>query len=99
MTLRPCLKTVIAAVLAAVDSDAARGGKGPLLDFAVRDEAAVAVAPIAVQVSFQADAALRLLYDDILAIARPLGRRDLRWHYADLDIIDEAEARRRLDAR
>ena len=47
----------------------------------------------------QAESGLRALYDDVVAIDRPLARRDLRWHYADFDTIDEAEARRRLDAR
>jgi len=32
-------------------------------------------------------------------VERPLGRRDLRWHYDDFDTIDEAEARRRLADR
>jgi predicted phosphoribosyltransferase len=47
----------------------------------------------------QAEAGLQSIYDEIVAIDRPLGRRDLRWHYADFDTIDEAEALRRLDAR
>ena len=47
----------------------------------------------------QAEAGLSTLYDEIVAVDRPLARRDLRWHYADFDTIDEAEARRRLDAR
>lgn len=47
----------------------------------------------------QAEAGLSALYDEIVAVDRPLARRDLRWHYADFDTIDEAEARRRLDAR
>jgi predicted phosphoribosyltransferase len=47
----------------------------------------------------QAESSLRALYDEVVAIDRPLARRDLRWHYADFDTIDEAEARRRLDAR
>lgn len=47
----------------------------------------------------QAEAGLSVLYDTIIALDRPLARRDLRWHYVDFDTIDEAEARRRLDAR
>ena len=47
----------------------------------------------------QAEAGLQALYDEIVAIDRPLARRDLRWHYIDLDSIDEAEAQRQLDAR
>ena len=44
----------------------------------------------------EAQASLDAAYDQIIAIERPLVRRDLRWHYDDLDGIDEAEARRRL---
>ena len=47
----------------------------------------------------QAEAGLSALYDEVVALDRPLARRDLRWHYADFDTIDEAEARQRLDAR
>ena len=47
----------------------------------------------------QAEAQLQHVYDTIVAIERPLGRRDLHWHYDDFNTIDEAEARRRLDAR
>ena len=47
----------------------------------------------------QVEAELTALFDGIVALDRPLARRDLRWHYADFDTIDEAEARRRLDAR
>jgi predicted phosphoribosyltransferase len=47
----------------------------------------------------QAEAHLQSIYDAIIALDRPLGRRDLRWHYDDFDSIDEAEALRRLDAR
>lgn len=47
----------------------------------------------------QAEGGLQPLYDEIVAIDRPLARRDLRWHFADFDTIDEAEARRRLAAR
>ena len=47
----------------------------------------------------QSEAHLQGIYDAIVAVDRPLGRRDLRWHYETFDTIDEAEARRRLDAR
>lgn len=47
----------------------------------------------------EAQASLDAAYDQIIAIERPLVRRDLRWHYVDLDGIDEAEARRRLADR
>ena len=36
----------------------------------------------------QAEAGLSTVYDEIVAIDRPLARRDLRWHYADFDTID-----------
>ncbi len=47
----------------------------------------------------EAEPRLRAAYDEIVAVSRPLVRRDLRWHYADFDTIDEAEAMRRLAAR
>lgn len=47
----------------------------------------------------EAEAGIMGLFDDILAIDRPLVRRDLRWHYADFDTIDEPEAIRRLAHR
>lgn len=47
----------------------------------------------------EAQALLAATYDDVLAVERPLVRRDLRWHYAEFDTIDEAEALRRLARR
>jgi predicted phosphoribosyltransferase len=47
----------------------------------------------------EAEPGLARIYDSIVAVDRPLVRRDLRWHYDHFDTIDEAEARRRLDAR
>jgi putative phosphoribosyl transferase len=82
-----------------VDDGVETGTAATLVGVALRDAGAsrlILAVPVCPR---QADAALRLLYDDIIAIARPLARRDLRWHYADFDTIDEAEARRRLDAR
>ncbi len=35
-------------------------------------------------------------YDSIVAVVRPMARRDLAWHYADFDTIDEATAMRLL---
>lgn len=35
-------------------------------------------------------------YDLVVAVVRPLARRDLAWHYADFDTIDEADARRQF---
>lgn len=47
----------------------------------------------------EAEADLQRRYDQIVAVARPLARRDLSWHYADFDTIDEAEAGRLVAAR
>ncbi|MFM1966566.1 MAG: hypothetical protein RL134_2291 [Actinomycetota bacterium] len=82
-----------------VDAGVETGTAATLVGVALRQAGAsrlVLAVPVCPR---QADAALRLLYDDVVAIARPLARRDLRWHYADFGTIDEAEARRRLDAR
>ena len=82
-----------------VDDGVETGTAATLVGVALREAGAsrlVLAVPVCPR---QADAALRLLYDDIVAIARPLARRDLRWHYVDFDTIDEAEARRRLDSR
>ena len=43
--------------------------------------------------------AMERVYDAVIALDRPLVRRDLRWHFADFDTIDQPEAQRRLDAR
>jgi len=37
-------------------------------------------------------------YDQIVSVVRPPARRDLAWHYADFDTIDEAEALRLLES-
>lgn len=44
----------------------------------------------------EADADLAHRYDLIVAVVRPLARRDLAWHYAYFDTIDESEARRQF---
>jgi predicted phosphoribosyltransferase len=82
-----------------VDDGVETGTAATLVGVALRDAGASRLVLAVPVCPHQADAALRLLYDDIVAIARPLARRDLRWHYAAFDTIDEAEARRRLDAR
>lgn len=82
-----------------VDDGVETGTAARLVGAAAR-EAGVGRLVLAVPVCpRQAESGLRPLYDDVVAIDRPLARRDLRWHYADFDTIDEAEARRRLDAR
>lgn len=49
--------------------------------------------------SREAMAGLAHLYDEIIAVDRPLGRRALAWHYEDFDTIDEAAATRLLEAQ
>jgi predicted phosphoribosyltransferase len=46
--------------------------------------------------SREAMADLGLRYDEIVAVATPLVRRSLAWHYVDFDTIDEQEALRLL---
>ena len=63
---------------------------------ALRDSGAASVrlaAPVCPR-EVRADLALR--YDDVIAVAQPLVRRDLSWHYADFDTIDESSAARLL---
>lgn len=40
----------------------------------------------------EAMADMQRLYDDIIAVDMPFGRRALTWHYADFDTIDQAGA-------
>lgn len=47
----------------------------------------------------EAGPGMERVYDEVIALDRPMVRRDLRWHYDDFDTIDEAEAQRRLAAR
>ena len=49
--------------------------------------------------SREAMAHLSPLYDQIIAVDMPLGRRSLTWHYADFDRIDEVTAQRLLDCQ
>lgn len=49
--------------------------------------------------SREAMAGLAHLYDAIIAVERPLGRRALAWHYEDFDTIDEDTATRLLEAQ
>ena len=44
----------------------------------------------------EAMADLRHRYDVVVAVSKPMARRDLTWHYADFDTIDEATAMRLL---
>ena len=47
--------------------------------------------------SREAMAHLAHLYDEIIAVDMPMGRRSLAWHYADFDTIDDVTAQRLLD--
>jgi predicted phosphoribosyltransferase len=47
--------------------------------------------------SREAMAHLAHLYDQIIAVDMPLGRRSLAWHYNDFDTIDDDTAHRLLD--
>jgi len=47
--------------------------------------------------SREAMAHLSHLYDQIIAVDMPLGRRSLAWHYTTFDTIDEVTAQRLLD--
>ena len=82
-----------------VDDGVETGTAARLVGVAAREGGAARVLLAVPVCPRQTESGLRHVYDDIVAIDRPLGRRDLRWHYADLDTIDEAEALRRLAAR
>jgi predicted phosphoribosyltransferase len=36
---------------------------------------------------------LRMVYDDVVSVVRPLARRSLHWHYRDFPGMDEGQAR------
>jgi predicted phosphoribosyltransferase len=56
-------------------------------------EAGVARLVLAVPVcSREASAHLDLVYDEVIAAVRPLGRRSLAWHFEDFDTVDDAQA-------
>ena len=82
-----------------VDDGVETGTAAMLVGLALRDAGAARLILAVPVCPRQAEPGLARIYDEIVAISRPLARRDLRWHYADFDSIDEAEARRRLDAR
>ena len=64
--------------------------------FALR-ESGVGMLVLAVPVCpREAMADLQHLYDRVVAVVSPMARRDLSWHYADFDTIDEAAAMRLL---
>ena len=82
-----------------VDDGVETGTAARLIAAAMREGAAHSLRLAVPVCPRQAEAHLQVIYDEIIAVERPLGRRDLRWHYDDFDTIDEAEARRRLADR
>lgn len=44
-------------------------------------------------------APLALMYDDVIAVVKPLARRSLAWHFDDFDTIDDARAHAVLAAQ
>lgn len=82
-----------------VDDGVETGTAARLIGAAMRDGGARSLRLAVPVCPRQAEAHLQAIYDAIIAVERPLGRRDLRWHYDDFDTIDEAEARRRLADR
>lgn len=82
-----------------VDDGVETGTAARLVGMAARDAGAERVILAVPVCPREAEALLVGLYDDIVAVERPLVRRDLRWHYEDFDTIDEPEAVRRLGHR
>ena len=82
-----------------VDDGVETGTAARLVGAAVREGGAPSLRLAVPICPRQAEAHLQAIYDAIIAVERPLGRRDLRWHYDDFDTIDEAEARQRLADR
>jgi predicted phosphoribosyltransferase len=79
--------TAAAAIAAAVRAASSeRGGAGPRLVLAV---------PVCPR---ESASALAGLYDEVVAPVRPLGRRDLRWHYPGFSPLDPDDARARVVA-
>lgn len=79
-----------------VDDGVETGSAAQVVGRALRDSGvanlflAVAVCPR------EGEAKLVSLYDEIVAVDRPMVRRSLRWHYSTFDVMDEPEALRRL---
>ncbi len=79
--------TAAAAIAAAVRAaSSARGDDRPRLVLAV---------PVCPR---ESESALSGLYDEVVAPVRPLGRRDLRWHYPDFAPLDPDDAHARVAA-
>ena len=82
-----------------VDDGVETGTAARLIGEAARSAGAVS-AVLAVPVCpREARPLMDRVYDEVISLEQPIARRDLRWHYADFDTIDEAEAQRRLAAR
>ncbi|MFM8240607.1 MAG: phosphoribosyltransferase family protein [Actinomycetota bacterium] len=82
-----------------VDDGVETGTAARLVGEAARAAGAVHVVLAVPVCPREAQPTTKRVYDEVIALDQPLVRRDLRWHYVDFDTIDEAEARRRLDAR
>ena len=82
-----------------VDDGVETGTAARLVGAAARDAGAGSLILAVPVCPREAMPAMERVYDAVIALDRPLVRRDLRWHFADFDTIDEAEAQRRLDAR
>jgi predicted phosphoribosyltransferase len=41
----------------------------------------------------EVEPALRMVYDDVVSVVRPLARRSLHWHYSDFPAMHEGQAR------
>ncbi|MGI9196771.1 MAG: phosphoribosyltransferase family protein [Candidatus Nanopelagicales bacterium] len=97
--LREPLPGITGRTVIVVDDGVETGTAASLVGSAAR-AAGAAYLVLAVPVCpREARPAMERVYDAVIAVDSPLARRDLRWHYADFDTIDEAEARRRLDSR
>lgn len=59
---------------------------------ALRESGASSVTLAAPVCPREVRADLDLRYDTVVAVAQPMVRRDLAWHYADFDTIDETTA-------
>ena len=82
-----------------VDDGVETGTAARLVGVGLREAGAISLVLAVPVCPRQGEAQLQHVYDAIVAVDRPLGRRDLRWHYETFDTIDEAEALGRLASR
>lgn len=79
-----------------VDDGVETGSAAHVVGRALRDAGAASLILAVAVCPREGEARLALLYDEIVAVDRPMVRRSLRWHYEDFDVLDEVEALRRL---